>query len=90
MVSLIGFRKIYFIIKIQFTIYIIKKFPKKIVQLIILQYNTGKQMVHMPSLEIWEWSLKIFCGMPTLTTHVDHLLYSHNTTNKHRAANLAH
>ena len=36
-------------------------------------------MVHMPSLEIWEWSLKIFCGMPTLTTHVDHLLYSHNT-----------
>ena len=27
-------------------------------------------MVHMPSLEIWEWGLKIFCGMPTLTTHV--------------------
>ena len=27
----------------------------------------------MPSLEIWEWGLKIFDGMPTLTTHADHL-----------------
>ena len=24
-------------------------------------------MVHMPSLEIWEWGLKIFAGAPTLT-----------------------
>ena len=39
-------------------------------------------MVHMPSLEIWEWGLKIFCGMPTLTTHVDHLLFTqHKQTN---------
>ena len=30
-------------------------------------------MVHMPSLETWEWGLKIFDGAPTLTTHVDHL-----------------
>ena len=41
-------------------------------------------MVHMPSLEIWDWGLKIFRGAPTLTTHVD------IHTNKHRAANLAH
>ena len=33
-------------------------------------------MVHMPSLEIWEWGLKIFRGAPTLTTHVDHLLFT--------------
>ena len=32
-------------------------------------------MVHMPSLEIWEWGLKIFRGAPTLTTHVDRLLF---------------
>ena len=39
-------------------------------------------MVHMPSLEIWEWGLKIFCGKPTLTTHVDHLLFTqHKQTN---------
>ena len=31
-------------------------------------------MVHMPSLEIREWGLKIFASAPTLTTHVDHLL----------------
>ena len=31
-------------------------------------------MVHTPSLEIWEWGLKIFASAPTLTTHVDHLL----------------
>ena len=37
-----------------------------------------KQMVHMPRLEIWEWGLKIFCGMPTLTTHVDHLLFTYH------------
>ena len=36
-------------------------------------------MVHMPSLEIWEWGLKIFASAPTLITHVDHLLlYLHN------------
>ena len=40
-------------------------------------------MVHMPSLEIWEWGLKIFRGAPTLTTHVDHLLFI-----QHRAANM--
>ena len=27
-------------------------------------------MVHMPSLDIWEWGLKIFRGSSTLTTHV--------------------
>ena len=27
-------------------------------------------MVHMPSLETWEWGLKIFCSALTLTTHV--------------------
>ena len=27
----------------------------------------------MPSLENWEWDLKIFDGEPTLTTHVNHL-----------------
>ena len=36
-------------------------------------------MVHMPSLEIWEWGLKIFAGAPTLTTHVGHLLYTVST-----------
>ena len=36
-------------------------------------------MVHMPSLEIWEWGLKIFRGAPTLTTHVDHLLFTQQT-----------
>jgi len=30
-------------------------------------------MVHMPNLESWEWSLEIFDGAPTLTTHVEHL-----------------
>ena len=25
----------------------------------------------MPGLETREWGLKIFCGMPTLTTHAD-------------------
>ena len=39
-------------------------------------------MVHMPSLEIWEWGLKIFCSALTLTTHVDHLLFTqHKQTN---------
>ena len=38
-------------------------------------------MVHMPSLEIWEWGLKIFGSALTLTTHVDHLLLYHPTTN---------
>ena len=28
----------------------------------------------MPSLENWEWGLKIFDGAPTLMTHVNHLL----------------
>ena len=42
-------------------------------------------MVHMPSLETWEWDLKIFDGAPTLTTHVDHLL---STQYKHRAQTL--
>ena len=37
-------------------------------------------MVHMPSLEIWEWDLKIFCGVPTLTTHVDQLLFTNKQT----------
>ena len=45
-------------------------------------------MVHMPSLEIWEWGLKIFCGMPTLTTHVNHLLFTQHK--QHKAANLVH
>ena len=80
MVSLIGLEK-YILLSYKNTIYyIIIKYPRKIVQVIILQYTCiyiGKQMVHMPSLEIWEWGLKIFCGIPTLTTHVDHLLYVH-------------
>ena len=33
-------------------------------------------MVHMPSLEIWEWGLKIFRGAPTLTT-IWTICYSH-------------
>ena len=36
----------------------------------------------MPSLENWEWGLKIFCGSPTLTTRVNHLLltkYTHKS-----------
>ena len=41
-------------------------------------------MVHMPSLEIWEWGLKIFGSALTLTTHVDHLLLYHTTTNMHK------
>ena len=32
-------------------------------------------MVHMSSLEILEWYVNIFCSAPTLTTHVDHLLF---------------
>ena len=36
-------------------------------------------MVHMPSLEIWEWGLKTFRDVPTLTTHVDHLLFTQQT-----------
>ena len=39
-------------------------------------------MVHMSSLETWEWGLKIFDGASTLTTHVDHLSSIHY---KHRA-----
>ena len=47
-------------------------------------------MLHMPSLEIWEWGFKIFDGAPTLTTHVNHLLLSteHNKHSKHRAQTL--
>ena len=43
-------------------------------------------MVHMPSLEIWEWGLKIFDGAPTLTTHVDHLhtFYIRQTNTEHK------
>ena len=41
-------------------------------------------MVHMPSLEIWEWGLKIFGSALTLTTHVDHLLLYHTTTDMHK------
>ena len=44
-------------------------------------------MLHMPSLEIWEWGFKIFDGAPTLTTHVNHLLLS-TEHNKHRAQTL--
>ena len=44
-------------------------------------------MVHMPSLENWEWGLKIFDGAPTLTTHVGHPLHTH-ITNKHRKQTL--
>ena len=46
-----------------------------------------EQMAHMPSLENWEWGLKIFDGAPTPTTHVDHPLHTH-ITNKHRKTNL--
>ena len=33
------------------------------------------QMICMPSLEIWEWGLKIFCGIPTLTTSPHMYMY---------------
>ena len=47
-------------------------------------------MIHMPSLEIWEWGFKIFDGPPTLTTHVNHLLLSteHKTHNKYYMYNI--
>ena len=44
-------------------------------------------MIHMPSFEIWEWGLKIFCGALTLTTHVDHLLFT-QCQQTYREANL--
>ena len=48
-------------------------------------------MVHMPSLEIWEWGLKIFGSALTLTTHVDHLLlYLHNQHAQTQSTNLYH
>ena len=42
-------------------------------------------MVHMPSLETWEFGLKIFDGASTLTTHMDHLS---SIQYKHRAQTL--
>ena len=45
-------------------------------------------MVHMPSLEIWEWGLKIFRGAPTLTTHVDHLLFTQQTNTEQQTLHI--
>ena len=45
-------------------------------------------MVHMPSLEIWEWGLKIFRGEPTLTTHVDHLLFTQQTNTEQQTLHI--
>ena len=47
-----------------------------------------KQMVHMPSLENWEWGLKIFDGAPTLTTHMNHLLFTQYTHTHTHTQNL--
>ena len=42
-----------------------------------------QQMAHVPSLENWEWGLKIFDGAPTPNTHVGHPLHTH-ITNKQK------